>query len=180
MLKSDEEGRGHGERAEVAESELGLKILISLRKMIRAVDLYSRKLAGEHNITGPQLICLKTVAARGPISVTEIGKAMNLSPSNVVGILDRLEERGLIERQRGTTDRRLLHVTATDAGRETAARIPWPLSVPLDKALRRMTAEEKRALASSFERLVSLMGIKDLDSGPLMEIGRIRKTTDDA
>ena len=59
------------------------------------------------------------------VSVSELGDRLNLPVSGVAPVLDRLERAGLLDRRRGTRDRRILMVVLTDAGRaleELAAR----------------------------------------------------------
>jgi DNA-binding MarR family transcriptional regulator len=62
------------------------------------------------------LIALSVLHDRGPLSQQGLGEALSLDPSNVVGLLNELEERGLIARQRDPADRRRHIVTLSDAG----------------------------------------------------------------
>lgn len=95
-----------------------LRILRALRRITRSIALHSRQLSAVSHITAPQLMCLRTVIANGPLTATAISREIHVSPSTVVGILDRLEDKGLIRRERGREDRRIVFVTATDAGRD--------------------------------------------------------------
>src|ERR1700760_3215777 len=62
----------------------------------------------------PHLIALRLLGERGPISQHALGVALSLDPSNVVGLLNELEERGLITRRRDPADRRR-HIVALSA-----------------------------------------------------------------
>ena len=97
-----------------------LRILRALRRITRSIALHSRQLSAVSHITAPQLMCLRTVIANGPLTATAISREIHVSPSTVVGILDRLEDKGLIRRERGREDRRIVFVTATEAGRALA------------------------------------------------------------
>ena len=77
-----------------------LRILRALRRITRAVALHSRQLSACSHITGPQLVCLRTVIDKGPMTATAISREVHVSASTVVGILDRLEDKGLIVRER--------------------------------------------------------------------------------
>ncbi|KCB40034.1 sugar-specific transcriptional regulator, TrmB family [Bordetella hinzii 5132] len=88
-----------------------LRILRALRRITRSIALHSRQLAAVSHITAPQLMCLRTVIANGPMTATAISREIHVSPSTVVGILDRLEDKGLIRRERGREDRRIVFVT---------------------------------------------------------------------
>ena len=132
------------------------RILHSLRQLIRAVDIHSRKLASEYHITGPQLVCLLEVAEHGPTTATRIAQRVHLSASTVVGILDRLESKGLISRKRDRNDRRLVHVTVTASGRHLIDRAPSPLQASLYEALGQLPEDEQARLADSLDKIARL------------------------
>ena len=68
-------------------------VLVSLRRIIRAIDLHSRSLIQRFGLTGPQLIILEVLVDRGECSMTELSEAISLSMATVTGILSRLENR---------------------------------------------------------------------------------------
>jgi len=148
-----------------------LRILRSLRRIIHSVDLYSKQLAATNQITAPQLICLLHAVNNGPVSATTIGREVHLSPSTVVGILDRLEEKGLVERQRSREDRRIVRVTATPEGIELAKKAPSPLQQTLANTLSELPELEQATIALSLERIVSLMEAPEVDAAPILATG---------
>src|SRR5665811_297426 len=89
-----------GASENIVDVHLELRILQSLRRIIRAVEIHSRKLATNHQITGHQLVCLLMINEYGPIAENAVARLSQLSNSTVVGILDRLEEKGLVKRER--------------------------------------------------------------------------------
>jgi DNA-binding MarR family transcriptional regulator len=91
----------------------------------------------------------------------------------VVGILDRLEDKGLIDRQRSQEDRRQVRVTATPAGRELARTAPSPLQQTLAKALVVLPELEQATIALALERVVALMEAPALDYAPMLTTGPI-------
>ena len=62
------------------------------------------------------VIALTLLGERGPMTQHAVGAALSLDPSNVVGLLNELEERGLITRRRDPADRRRHIVTLSGAG----------------------------------------------------------------
>src|SRR5580658_10344943 len=64
------------------------------------------------------LIALKLLGEQGPITQHAVSTALSLDPSNVVGLLNELEERGLITRRRDPADRRrhIVKLSAAGAG----------------------------------------------------------------
>ncbi|MFC3339071.1 MarR family winged helix-turn-helix transcriptional regulator [Paracandidimonas soli] len=134
-----------------------LRILSALRRITRSVALHSRQLAAYSNITAPQLICLRAVIKHGPMTATAISREVHVSPSTVVGILDRLEDKGLIRRERGKQDRRIVFVTATETGIQLAQDTPSPLQKKLADALNALPELEQATITLSLERIVDLI-----------------------
>ena len=139
-----------------------VRILYALRRIVRAVSIDSRILAHDYHITSPQLICLHKIVEKGPVTATAIARAVHLSPSTMVGILDRLEDKGLAHRQRDTEDRRKVYVTATDAGRSLAAEAPPPLLYALSGAMRQLPEKKQAIIATSLERIFKLLDAEEL------------------
>ncbi|UCD69027.1 MAG: MarR family transcriptional regulator [Betaproteobacteria bacterium] len=157
------------------DERVDLRVLSAMRRIIRSVDLYSRELASKAKITSPQLVCLLTLVEKGPMTATTISREVFLSPSTIVGILDRLEEKGLVKRQRAREDRRVVKVTVTDEGRQVAEAAPSPLQDTLTEALHKLPESEQVEIAKSLERVVSLMEVQHIDAAPILETGPIVK-----
>ncbi len=146
-----------------------LQILQSLRRIVRAVDLYSHRLKSQYNLTVPQLVCLRAVVDAGEATVSEVARAVYLSASTVVGILDRLEKRGLVERRRDRTDRRVVHVLGTAAGRALIEQAPSPLHDDFRRALGDLAESEQQVIADALSKIVDLMEAGDLDAAPILD-----------
>lgn len=143
---------------QVENTQYDLRILRALRRITRSIALHSRQLAACSNITAPQLICLRAVIDNGqPITATAISREIHVSPSTVVGILDRLEDKGLVRRERGREDRRIVFVSATEAGVTLAENTPSPLQKKMADALNELPELEQATITLSLERIVRLM-----------------------
>ncbi len=134
-----------------------LRILRALRRITRAIALHSRQLAAYSNITAPQLVCLRAVVENGPLTTTAISREIHVSPSTVVGILDRLEDKGWVVRERSREDRRIVMVSATESGRALVRDTPSPLQQKLAEALNELPELEQATITLSLERIVALM-----------------------
>lgn len=141
----------------VPSQQYDLRILRALRRITRSIALHSRQLAAVSHITAPQLMCLRAAIALGPLTATAISREIHVSPSTVVGILDRLEDKGLVRRERGREDRRTVFVTATPAGEALAQEAPSPLQKHLADALNALPELEQATITLSLERIVALM-----------------------
>jgi len=137
--------------------QVDLRVLSAIRRIIRSVDQYSRELSTRARVTSPQLICLLAVAEKEKTTATLISRQVFLSPSTIVGILDRLEAKGLVKRQRDGNDRRVMTVSITETGRRLAQSAPSPLQDTLTEALRGLPGDEQIRIAESLERVVGLM-----------------------
>ncbi|HEY2988958.1 MAG TPA: MarR family transcriptional regulator [Candidatus Binatia bacterium] len=68
------------------------------------------------DLTSPQFYVLATIGYAGGLPFSEIGEKMMVTVSNLTGIVDRLEEKRLVVRERDAHDRRVVRVTLTDKG----------------------------------------------------------------
>ena len=70
----------------------------------------------KQGLTPPQFYVLATIGYAGRLPFGEIGAKMMVTVSNLTGIVDRLEEKKLVLRERDEHDRRVVHVVLTDKG----------------------------------------------------------------
>ncbi|MBM3498835.1 MAG: MarR family transcriptional regulator [Armatimonadetes bacterium] len=141
-----------------AEDSLEQQLFFGLRRIAQGVEVDSRRLAKQHNVTGPQLIALCAVVHLGPTTATDVSQRVYLSPSTVVGIFDRLEAKGLMKRERDRQDRRIVFVTPTDAGRELVAQAPHPLFASLRELLKGLNKADQKAVGVAVDRLAQIIG----------------------
>jgi len=164
---------GPSDTPEVPKGSYELRVLQSLRRIIRAVEIHSRKLAQNHNVTGPQLACLLALREEGPLTTTRLAQTVYLSPSTIVGIVDRLEEKGLVSRQRGSKDRRQVKTCLTPIGERLVESAPSSLQDTLAEALRGLPELEQVSITLSLEKVVDLMEARKIEASPVLETGPI-------
>ena len=124
-------GAGRRPRPRGTAASREIELLDSIRRIIRGYDLHSRRLLAASKVTLAQLLCLQAVVDLGPCTARQLAGKIHLSASTMVGILDRLEAKALITRQRDHEDRRRVFVTITAAGRATVRHSPPPLGAEL-------------------------------------------------
>ncbi|MBY6094773.1 MarR family winged helix-turn-helix transcriptional regulator [Ferrimonas balearica] len=150
------------------------QLLISLRKVIRAIDLHSRKLNKESGLTGPQLVVMQKIAQLdGPIA-RQVAAEVNLSPATVTSIIDRLESRGLVKRIRDEADKRRVHLSLSEEGQGLLASAPQPLQEHFIQRYQALEEWEQSLLLSSVERIASMMDAEELDAAPMLTVGQIQ------
>lgn len=156
-----------------------IRLLRAIRRVIRAVDLHSKMLQQAQDITSPQLICLMTLLRQGPLTLKALSQAVDLSPSTIVGIVDRLEDKGLVTRMRNTSDRRQVMVSITVQGQSAAQRAPFPLQDRLVTSFRELPELERATLTLAFERVVALMGAGEIDASAILDTAPIAEAQGD-
>ena len=159
-------------RGEAFFETRGMRVLVSLRRIIRAVDIHSRRLFSTFHITVPQLMCLMAIVRNGPMNLKNLAATVALGQSTVNGIVDRLEARGLARRERSGADRRHVFVSATpEAVKLTRSAPPLLLQERLAHELQRLPEKEQSAIAASLERIVEMMGAGHLEPSPILSPG---------
>jgi DNA-binding MarR family transcriptional regulator len=147
-----------------------LRILQSLRRLMRATEIFSRRLVKAHKITGPQLMCLhKLLESDEGLTVSQLSRAIYLSASTVVGILDRLERQDLVTRVRSATDRRKVLINVTETGRNLVLDAPSPLQQALQAGLMTLPESEQCSIADSLGQLVNMLELQDMDAAPMLD-----------
>lgn len=154
------------QQPKVLEQTYDIRILKSIRKIVRAVDMHSRYLHSEFKITTPQLICLHSLNSNGSMTLSELARDISLCMSTTTGIVDRLIVRELVSRQQSDQDRRKVAITITEAGRELIESTPELLQQQFIDSFSELTELEQATITLALEQVVSLMGVGDLDSSP--------------
>ncbi len=144
-------------RAGVGES---IRILQSVRRIAQCVEHHSKRLKTSHNITSPQLVALMAIARLGPCTLKSIGREIHLSSSTVVGIIDRLEEKHWVVRERDTRDRRNVFVSVTEAGKQLVDHAPSALPQGFASALGGLSEPDQQTLVVVLEQFASLLEAK--------------------
>ncbi|HEY3026984.1 MAG TPA: MarR family transcriptional regulator [Pyrinomonadaceae bacterium] len=122
----------------------GVHVFLVLWKAARAVQAYAEKSISELEMCGSDFAVLEALLHKGPLPVNEIGKKVLLTSGSITVAVDRLEQKGLVERRSHGTDRRarVVHLTKkggkliTQAYTEHAADMEELASASLTKSER--------------------------------------------
>lgn len=153
-------------------------LLTALRRITRAIDLYSKRLAKETGLTAPQLLVMQEVAKSDGIKPSDVARHVHLSQATVTTILDRLAKAGLVTRQRSDSDRRIVEISLTKAGRDQLKAAPELLQEEFLSSFRQLDDWEQTQLVSSVQRIASMMDAEALDAAPILEVGEIADPAD--
>lgn len=108
-------------------------------------------IAAEFGLAPAQVLALQVLEPAHPCPMSKLAQALRCDNSNVTGIVDRLEARGLVERRPGETDRRVKILAVTPAGEELRERLHERLLEP-PEALARLSEDDARALRDILAR----------------------------
>ena len=146
-------------------------VLVALRRVIRATDMHSKSLSKTTGLTAPQLLLLQIIDNRGDITIGEIATEMSLSQATVTTIIDRLEKRQLVYRQRSTQDKRRVFVHLTEAGKTSLVGAPTPLQDSFVQQFSDLDEWEQTMIISALQRVARMMDAQHIDASPLLDIG---------
>lgn len=146
-------------------------VLVSLRRIIRATDIHSRRLGKETGLTTPQLVVMRAIAENAGQSVSEIGRRVSLSQATVTSILNRLDTNGLVKRARSREDKRRVNVHLTAKGKRLLTSAPTPLQEGFVARFRALPSWEQHQIVAALERVAEMMDAEDLDAAPLLATG---------
>jgi DNA-binding MarR family transcriptional regulator len=137
-------------------------IIDNLRRVFQVVNEHSKKVKRETGLTGPQLWTIKVIANESNIRVSDLAAKIYLHPATVVGILNRLEARGLVERVRMSNDRRAVNVELTKKGREFVRKSPEVSQGLLVNGLEKLTGKKLTVMNDTLTHLVEILGAQEI------------------
>jgi DNA-binding MarR family transcriptional regulator len=133
-----------------AEQEAHLNLLRTADALMRGFELLFKP----HNLSGTQYNVLRILRGHGAegCPCKMVGEELITRDPDITRLLDRLETRGLISRQRSTEDRRVVTARITQGGMEVLAALDGPVQELHKKQLGHMGSEELTSLIDLLEK----------------------------
>lgn len=132
-------------------------LMKAIRVIAQAIDTRSKAVSRASGLTIPQIVVLQAVRARGAVTTSLLSRHCDVSPGTVVSILDKLEERGFVERYRNAEDRRIVHTRLTPSGAVALDQAPSLLPPTALDDLARLPDHERRALVVAFQAVAAML-----------------------
>lgn len=107
-----------------------------------------------HDLTYVQWLPLYKLRVCSDTTSANLARDLGIDPAAVTRALDRLEAKGMLRRERSTTDRRVVHLVLTEAGDAIAAKVPQALSSVLNAHLSGFSHDECRLLIDMLQRML--------------------------
>ena len=151
-------------------------ILMSIRRISRAVDVHSKQLVKTSGLSVPQLLVMQAVRRHGDVAIGLIANDVCLSQATVTTIIDRLESQGFLHRERSEDDRRVVHVGLTAAGEQKLDESPELIQAGFVRAFRGLDRWEQQMLMSTLDRVAQMLNADEFDPVPIIDTGVQRLT----
>ena len=125
----------------------GVHVFLVLWKALRAVEAYAQNSISQMEMCGSDFAILEALLHKGPLPINEIGKKILLTSGSITTAVDRLEDKGLVERRAHGTDRRAKVVHLTKDGKKLITRLYADHAVDMEQlAAASLTKKERETL----------------------------------
>ena len=136
-----------------SSTELALKLFVVLTRASSAVGAHTDADAGRHGLSMAEFAALEALYHRGDLLVGELQRKVLKSSGGITYVVDRLQEKGLVERKPCPGDRRAVFAAITAEGRALMDRIFPVHARAIEAAMSSLSAEEKREAIGLLRRL---------------------------
>ncbi len=146
-------------------------VLTNIRKIIRTINLESKRIEKEYGISIPQLLCLNYLSTKQNFQAShkELKDFLSLNASTVTGIITRLERKGLVAKLPKRADRRISYITITAKGADLIENTPVLLHEQITQKLHTLSNAELQELKRAFKILVEFLDLdQSLDASPII------------
>jgi DNA-binding MarR family transcriptional regulator len=134
-----------------------------IRRLMQGSYIYNKELNKKYQVSAPQLASLLALFENGPMPPSQIAKYIMVNSSTVTGIIDRLEQKGLVERARISRDRRVITIALTEKGQELAKNAPPPIQKKIVDGLKKLPPSETEQIVQALTKLTYMLDVQDLE-----------------
>jgi len=119
------------------------------------------------DLTNAQWVPLYKLYTGSAGTAAELARECQMDAGAMTRLLDRLEAKGLCQRTRSETDRRVVHIALTDSGRKAALNIPHALSKVQNELLSGFNADEFAILKGFLQRMLTNVQVQGSSISPV-------------
>ena len=144
-------------------------ILRSLCIIFRAIRAQAKLVEKNTGMNSTQLWMLWEIANAPGMKVTQLANILSIHQTTCSNLLDKIEEKGLIRRDRTGPDQRVVHLNLTEKGADLLKLAPQPAQGVVVSVLQQMSPEDLKNLDDNLGRLVDALHVpvKDAEMKPL-------------
>ncbi len=129
------------------------QMIAQFRLLLREMKCVGSQRLLRRGVSMSNLHVLSMLERHGEMAMSRVAEALDVSFSNATGLVDRMEERGIVERVRDSEDRRVVHVRLTDAGRAALADIEVFRDEAIGRILDQLDSAQLASLAATLDDL---------------------------
>lgn len=147
-------------------------ILIKLRKIVRSVNLESKRVEKQFGVSIPQLLCLQFLADQNEYraNAKQLKEFLNLNASTVSGIISRLEKKGFVAKLPKLNDKRITWISLTVKGMEILKNAPITFQQKLSEKLQELPPEKIKTIIEGIDLLTKLMEVEEMEAIPIVTL----------
>lgn len=136
-----------------------------LRIVFKAVQSHSRQVERSCGLSSAQLWMLHEISSAHGIKVSQLASVLTVHRSTCSNMLDKLEDKELIYRDRSKSDQRAVHLHVTEKGKTLLAKAPSPPQGQLSSTLTKLSTEQLINLEESLEVFINALHFEDDKAG---------------
>ena len=161
-LAGEDEASGKGQplrcsRDGETKDERSMVVLRYLRVLGQAGEHFNQQLLRDHQVSQSQLACLNMLRQDGSMPISRLAKGLAVEPSTATGVIDRLEQKGLVRRTRQGSDRRVVTIELTQKGRALAENSPPSVPGFLRIGMKELSEQDAKTVVDALALLVEML-----------------------
>ena len=143
---------------DINDDEVLEKFIVDNIRLIKKTSAaFTKSESASSGLTTPQLNVMMELVTEDGLSVKELSKRLSLSHSTVSGIIDRLEARKAVIRKQDISDGRFTQIFISVSLNEYIKNLHHKMCIPVIKAMRKATPDEKLRIVEGFSILARLL-----------------------
>ncbi len=157
-------------------------VIRHLRMITRTIQAQSRIVERTCGLSSAQLWMLQEISVTPGIKVSELATTLAIHRSTCSNMLDKLEDKALIYRDRSKTDQRTVHLFPTGEGKKLLSATPAPPQETLSRGLQKLSHQQLLTLEKGLQDLVHCLYFDDktsLPEKPARRMNRLHATAID-
>jgi DNA-binding MarR family transcriptional regulator len=132
-------------------------IVAAIRQLYRIVYHDALRSSRSSGLTSSQSAAMRILYQNGPLSSADLSRRLHVTPSNMTGLIDRLEKKHLVERVPDLGDRRIALITLTEKGRRLGQNLPDPIENKIVSRLGHLEEQEIQEYRIAIGRILDLI-----------------------
>ncbi|MFD1363590.1 MarR family winged helix-turn-helix transcriptional regulator [Lentibacillus salinarum] len=135
------------------EENLSLKAFVVLMKASKSVTEHVKKDISRYNMKTTDFAVLEALYHKGNLTVKQIAESVLINAGSMTYVIDKLEDKELLERRPCKDDRRAVYIHITDKGKQLMDAIFPKHEAAIEEMFQNITPDEKRTVINILKRI---------------------------